>query len=159
MNTKRLLPFILFGLLSLSAFSQGAPPAPDATELTKLLKEFLDGAGRNDVAMHERFWADDLIYTASAGRRIGKADIMREVRAEPHPKAGDEPTVYSAEDIRVQQYGDTAIVAFRLVATDKAKTKEVKNYLNSGTFLKRDGEWKVVNWQATVMPKSPEPAK
>lgn len=137
-----------------------AQTAPDAAELTKLLKEFLDGAGRNDVAMHERFWAEDLIYTASAGRRIGKADIMREVRAEPHPKAGEEPTVYTAEDIRIQQYGDTAIVAFRLVATStKDGAKEIKNYLNSGTFLKRGGNWHAVNWQATAMPKPPEPAK
>jgi len=85
---------------------------------------------------------------------------MREVRAEPHPKAGEEPTVYTAEDIRIQQYGDTAIVAFRLVATaNKDAKKEIKNYLNSGTFLKRDGKWQVVNWQATTMPKAPEPAK
>ena len=131
-------------------------PASDATELTKLLKEFLDGAGRNDVAMHDRFWADDLIYTASAGRRIGKADIMRELASEPHPKVGEEETVYSAEDIRVQQYAETAIVVFRLVATTKKNgAQEIKNYLNSGTFLKRSGKWQVVNWQATAIPQLP----
>jgi ketosteroid isomerase-like protein len=134
-----------------------AQTAPDAAELTKLLQDFLAGAGRNDVAMHERFWAEDLIYTASAGRRIGKADILREVRAEPPPKSGDEITVYSAEDIRIQQYGDTAIVAFRLVATsEKDGTKKVMQYLNTGTFLKRSGKWQVVSWQATAMPKVPE---
>jgi len=131
-----------------------AQAAPDAPELTKLLKDFLSGAGRNDLAMHDRFWADDLIYTGSAGRRIGKADIMREVKGEAHPKAGEEEAVYTAEDIRIQQYGDTAIVAFRLVATDKAAAK--KNYLNSGTFLKRNGEWRVVNWQATTTPAKVE---
>ena len=57
--------------------------APDAAELTVLLKSFLDGASRNDVAMHDRFWADDLIYTTSAGRRKGKADIMRDLRSAP----------------------------------------------------------------------------
>ena len=72
-----LLPVVI--LLSLSCGLR-AETAPDATELTKLLKDFLAGAGRNDAIYHERFWADDLIYTASAGRRIGKADIMREVR-------------------------------------------------------------------------------
>src|SRR5882762_6951974 len=65
-----------------------AQTAPDAPELTKLLQDFLAGAGRNDAAMHERFLADDLIYTASAGRRIGKADILREVREEGRPKSG-----------------------------------------------------------------------
>jgi ketosteroid isomerase-like protein len=135
-----------------------AQTAPDAAELTKLLQDFLAGAGRNDAAMHERFWADDLIYTASAGRRIGKADIMREVRAEGPPKPGEETTIYTAEDIRIQQYGDTAIVAFRLVATsDKAGAKKVTHYLNTGTFVKRDGKWQVVSWQATTMPEKPAP--
>ena len=134
-----------------------AQTAPDAPELTKLLQDFLAGAGLNDAAMHERFWADDLIYTASAGRRIGKADIMKEVREEGPPKPGEETTVFTAEDIRIQQYGETAIVAFRLVGTtDKAGTKTVNNYLNTGTFLKRDGKWQAVAWQATVRPEKKE---
>jgi len=40
-----------------------AQTAPDAAELAKLLNDFLAGASRNDAAIHERFWADDLIYT------------------------------------------------------------------------------------------------
>lgn len=137
-----------------------AQTSPEAPELTKLLQDFLAGAGRNDAAMHERFWADDLIYTASAGRRIGKADIMKEVREEGPPKPGDETTVFIAEDIRIQQYGGTAIVAFRLVGTtDKAGKKTVNNYLNTGTFLKRDGKWQAVAWQATLVPEKKEEPK
>jgi ketosteroid isomerase-like protein len=126
--------------------------APDATELTSLLKSFLEGASRNDAAMHDRFWADDLIYTTSAGRRKGKADIMRDLRSAPAPNPGEPATVFTAEDIRIQQYGTTAIVAFRLVGTSKKEGKvEVSNFLNTGTFLKRDGKWQVVSWQATKM--------
>lgn len=129
------------------------PAAPDSAELTRLLNDFLAAASRNDPAMHERFWADDLIYTGSSGRRLGKADILREVRSEGPSKAGEESTDYSAEDIRIQEYGTTAIVAFRLVArTQKGDQTETANYLNSGTFLKRDGKWQVVNWQATKVP-------
>ena len=152
---RLLLSAALFIFLSCGLPAQ---TAPDAAELTKLLQDFLAGAGRNDAAMHERFWADDLIYTASAGRRIGKADIMKEVREEGSPKPGNETTVFSAEDIRIQQYGDTAIVAFRLVGTtDKTGKKTVNNYLNTGTFLKRDGKWQAVAWQATKMPPENEP--
>lgn len=133
--------------------------APDSAELTKLLNEFLAGASKNDLAMHERFWADDLIYTGSVGRRIGKADILREVKAESSEKKDEPQTTYSAEDIRIHQYGDTAIVVFRLVGTtEKDGEKQTKNYLNTGTFLKRDGKWQAVAWQATVMPR-PEDAK
>ncbi len=152
---KRFLLAITTALLAASGLH--AQTAPDTAELTKLLKDFLAGASRNDAAMHDRFWAEDLIYTGSSGRRIGKADLMKNVREEGAPKANEPATVYSAEDIRIQQYGETAIVAFRLVGTtEKDGAKEVKNYLNSGTFLKRKGEWQAVNWQATVLPKAEE---
>ena len=132
-----------------------AQTAPDAAELTKILNDFLTGASRNDPAAHDRFWADDLIYTRSAGRRVNKADIMRDVRSAPAPKPSDPRMVFTAEDIQIQQYGDTAIVAFRLVSTtDTAGTKQVSNNLNSGTFVKRDGKWQVVSWQSTRMSRS-----
>ncbi len=135
-----------------------AQAAPDEAELTKLLKDFLAGAGRNDTATHERFWADELVYTSALGRRKGKADIMRELREEAPAKPSGETVVYTAEEIRIQQYGDTAIVAFRLVATtDKAGAKTVANYLNTGTFLKRNDKWQAVGWQATAVPKESTP--
>src|SRR5678815_1424534 len=143
--------FVCFALLLLLATSGFAQSAPDAAELTKLLNDFLAGASRNDVAIHDRFWADDLIYTRSAGRRVNKAEVMHDVRTSPAPKPTDPKTVYTAEDIRIQQYGDTAVVAFRLVATTE---KNVANLLNSGTFVKRNGKWQVVNWQSTRMPRT-----
>ena len=153
--------FALSALVVLSVtFHIRAQTAPDAAELTKLLKDFLAGASRNDAAVHDRFWADDLIYTASAGRRIGKADIMRELRDEKPPKSAEDNTVYTAEEIRIQQYGDTAIVAFKLIATtDKGGKKEIKNYLNTGTFLKRNAKWQAVSWQATAMAEKKEEPK
>src|SRR5918998_2854516 len=136
-------------LLLMVASSGVAQVAPDAAELTKLLNDFLAGASRNDPAIHDRFWADDLIYTRSAGRRVDKAEVMRDVRSAPAPKPTDPKTISTAEDVRIQQYGDTAVVAFRLVATTETSgTKNVANLLNSGTFVKRDGKWQVVNWQS-----------
>lgn len=162
MTAKHLFSLVVSAVLPLSAFSQGspAPLAPDAAELTSLLKDFLAGASSNDAAMHDRFWAEDLIYTTSAGRRIGKADIMRDVRGAAAPQASDEKTVFTAEDIRVQQYGTTAIIAFRLVGTTiKDGKTDVVNYLNTGTLLKRDGKWQAVSWQATKMATDDEKKK
>jgi len=143
-------------LLLLLAITIKAQTAPDAAELTKLLNDFLAGASRNDVAVHESFWADDLIYTRSAGRRVNKAEVMHDVRTTPAPKPTDPKTIYTAEDIRIQQYGNTAVVAFRLVATTE---KNVANLLNSGTFVKRNGKWQVVNWQSTRMPRTEAESK
>src|SRR6267142_4126353 len=137
--------FSTFIVTIMLALGVNAQTAPDANELTRLLNEFLAGASRNDVAVHDRFWAEDVIYTGSGGRRRIKADIMRDVRAAPAPRPGDPTTTFTAEDIRIQQYGDTAVVAFRLVGTSAADGgSHVANYLNTGTFLKRNGQWRAV---------------
>lgn len=145
-------------VLVTSVFAAAPAPARDAAALTALLERFLAGASRNDPAIHERFWADDLIYTGSSGRRIGKADILRDVRSAPAPLPADPATRYGAEEIRIQQYGEVALVAFRLVATatwpDSARTE---HYFNTGTFVKRRGEWRAVGWQATKIPPAPRP--
>ncbi len=143
-------------LISALAFNLHAQNAPDAVELTKLLNDFLTGASHDDAAMHGRFWADDLIYTRSAGKRTNKAEIMANLKPQP----GEPETIYSAEDIRIQQYGTTAIVAFRLVGkTKKNGETQVANFLNTGTFLKRDGKWQAVAWQATRVPRTEDEAK
>lgn len=155
----KVLSFLLLLLsTSLVLADPSASPsatAPDGDSLKQLLKEFLDGAGRNDLAVHERFWADELVYTSSSGKRLGKADILRDMKAEAaaQKKTDEGETTYSAEDVRVMQYGNTAVVAFRLVATTKKEsTTEVANYFNTGTFVKRDNKWQAVAWQATKIP-------
>jgi ketosteroid isomerase-like protein len=152
--SRRLMPLILALMLGSPVHAQADTTAAAAEELTQLLKEFLDGASRNDVAAHDRFWADDVIYTRSSGARVGKAEILENARAGPTVTAA-ERTEYSAEDIQIQQYGDTAVVAFRLVGrTGSGPQPVVEHFLNTGTFVKRDGEWRVVAWQSTRVPES-----
>ena len=105
--------------------------------VSAVLNDFLAAASRNDVAMHKRFWAEDVIYTGSAGRRRGKAEIMKDVRSAPAPKPGDAKTTYTAEDVRIQQYGNTAIVAFRLVGTtEKDGTTMQKQHCCTGPTMR-----------------------
>jgi uncharacterized protein DUF4440 len=152
----RLVPIAVLALAGVLA----AGPAADEAELTRLLREFLAGASRNEAAAHERFWAEDLIYTGSSGKRIGKADILADVRAPQGPHPAESATTYTAEDIRIQQYGDTAIVAFRLVGTTESGGRtQVTRYLNTGTFLRRKGGWQAMSWQATKAPRSEEQAR
>ena len=138
-------------LLLLTVITAPGQSAPDAPHLRRMLDEFLAGAGRNDVAVHDRFWAEDLIYTRGVGVRINKEELMKGVRSAPAANVGDPVTVYTADDVRIQQYSNAAVVAFKLVGntTKDDGTKTVSNHLNTGTFVKRKGKWQVVAWQAT----------
>jgi Domain of unknown function (DUF4440) len=124
-----------------------------AVEVGALLGEFLSKV--EDPAMHERFWADDLIYVGAGGAVKSKQDIMKSMNAEAaKPKSdtvkNDDPGSYSAEDVKIRQFGDVCVLNFRLVAHSGSKTSY---YRNSGTFVQNNGKWQAVSWQATKEPE------
>ena len=140
------LPLLIVGLFALCSPAR----AGDVDEITALLHDFLKHA--SEASAHDRFWAEDLVYTSSRGTRTDKAEIMAgfdETEADSVPD-----TEYSAEDVDIRLYGDMAVVAFRLVGapTSTDADGDPQYYFNTGTFLKRDGIWKVVAWQATKIP-------
>lgn len=156
MNKILSIVIVLTGLWTIAT----AQPVGDAAELNRLLNEFLAGAGRNDAAVHERFWSEDLVYTRGTGQRIGKADLMKGVRSATPAKPDDATTVYTAEAVRIREYGNTAVVAFKLVGTTNLMGKQtVSLHLNTGTFVKQNGRWQAVAWQATRIPIADEDAR
>jgi ketosteroid isomerase-like protein len=137
--------------MALSAMGATATPPPmSATqEVTALLLEFIGTAGSGDRAIFEKFFADDVIYTRASGVVITKASIMESLGKPAAPSEGK--SSYSAEDITVHEYGDTVVVAFRLESRIEHGDGKVEtaHYRNTGTFLRRNGRWQAVAWQAT----------
>jgi Domain of unknown function (DUF4440) len=137
-------------VLAAVVLSFAAAAATPQDEIASLLNEFL--AKVDDVAMHERFWADDLVYVSAKGEVRSKAAILEAMRAGDTPgvrdkKPGEPRTTYSAQEVKVRPLAaDVAVLNFRLVQHIGDKP----NYFrNSGTFVKRNGRWQVVSWQAT----------
>jgi len=128
--------------------------ASDADDLAGMLDEFL--ANAHEAPAHAAFWADDLVYTSSDGSRFGKSEIM--AGFDDAASSGDEDAAaqmaYSSEDVDIRVYGDTAIVAFKLVGKplEDESASGPSYYFNTGTFLRRGGVWQVVAWQATRIP-------
>lgn len=154
---------VAFGLLLASpAWAQVTAKAqpPSATrELTTMLNQFMRDASVNNRAGFERFFADDVIYTGSNGLVHTKAEIMRSLSGPKPTSAATKTENYSAQDILVHDFGNTAIVAFRLVArTQQADGKvDISYYRDTGTFLRRSGRWQVIAWQATKVPEKTAP--
>jgi hypothetical protein len=119
-----------------------------AKHVEQLVRGFLANVPKNDPKVFQEFFADDVIYTRSAGVTVNKAEILKNigVRATNEPEA-----TYDADDFTVHPYGSMAVVNFRLIQHNGAQT----NYFrNTGTFLKRNGKWQVVAWQATKVPEA-----
>ncbi|HUQ49987.1 MAG TPA: nuclear transport factor 2 family protein [Terriglobales bacterium] len=147
-------------------------PKAKATEqkITALLQEFLTNVDK--LEMHDRFWAEDLIYTSGGGVIRSKADILKNMKesaakaeaakseaakaeaAKPEGAKSENKEWYGAEEIKVREFGDVAVLNFKLVQhTADGKTN---HFRNSGTLVERNGKWQVVNWQATRVPEAAE---
>lgn len=124
-------------------------------DLARQLQDFLAAAPRNEKQVYDSFFADDVIYTRSAGMTIDKAEIMKNKDG----RAASGPAMaFEADNITVHLYGDMAVVNFRLVIHSQNNGKTETSYnRNTGTFLKRNGKWQVVAWQSTRVP--PEDVK
>ncbi len=151
--------FVLGAFIAFEAVKAQTKPTGKGTGLRVMntkeqieatLRNFLNGV--DAPAAHDRFWSDQLVYTGASGTVRTKAEIMKSV-TEGASKTKDpkEPkTTYDAQDVRVNDYGDFAVLNFQLVAhTEKDGKTETANYRNTGTLHKENGEWKVIAWQAT----------
>lgn len=139
---KKLLQAALL-LLVLPTAAYGADAK---TEISDLLHHFLDGATRNDATIHQQFWADDLVYTSSAGTRFGKTELMAGVTSHGELSEQDIALRYGADDIQIRIYDNTAVLTFTLVG--QSDTEQLRFY-NMGTLVKGEHGWQVVAWQAT----------
>lgn len=129
--------------------------ASEVEDLTDMVRHFLANADKQDA--HQSFWADDLVYSSSAGLRFGKSEIMDGFSdSDSADDATSEETAvaYAGEEFDVRIYGDAAVVAFRLVGTPENTDEDVQAYFNTGTFIRRNGVWRVVAWQATKIPQA-----
>ncbi len=126
-----------------AAVKMSAADQATAKHIEQLVRNFLQNVPKNDPKVFQEFFADDVIYTRSAGVTVNKAEILKNigVRATNEPEA-----TYDADDVTVHPYGNMAVINFRLIQHNGAQT----NYFrNTGTFLKRNGKWQAVAWQAT----------
>jgi ketosteroid isomerase-like protein len=159
MRRRGLRMFAVAALLPMMAFAQSnaqanKPAGPqDATtqQVTQLVRDFLSNVPKNDPKVFQEFFADDVIYTRATGLTVAKADILRNINVRA---ANDPQATFEADDFTVHPYGEMAVVNFRLIAhnTENGKPTSVY-YRNTGTFLKRNGKWQAVAWQATKVPE------
>jgi len=153
LSATRLLGVLLITCVACAQGNQNPANRASGTEqqLTKVLQDFLGAVPRGDRRVFDSFFADDVIYTRSAGVTVNKAEIMKNIDV----RAANEPTAtFAAEDITVRPYGNMAVVNFRLVMrSEKDGKQETTKFRNTGTFLKRNNKWQVIAWQATRVPE------
>jgi hypothetical protein len=126
-----------------AAVAMTAEDQTSVNQVEQLVRQFLAEVPKNDPKVFQEFFADDVIYTRASGVTVTKADILKNIGVRAANETG---ATYEGDDFTVHPYGNMAVVNFRLIQHNGAET----NYFrNTGTFLKRNGKWQAVAWQAT----------
>lgn len=145
-----LVPMMALAQNNAQASKPASPQDATTRQVTQLVRNFLANVPKNDPKVFQEFFADDVIYTRATGLTVSKADILRNIDV----RATNEPQMtFEADDFTVHPYEDMAVVNFRLIAHNVENGKPTTAYYrNTGTFLKRNGKWQAVAWQATRVP-------
>ncbi|MGH8102430.1 MAG: nuclear transport factor 2 family protein [Chthoniobacterales bacterium] len=113
----------------------------------------------NDAHLHAdadalaRLWDDDLIVI------VPKMDLIRKTDAIGMLRSGHMTFLrYETSDLSTKVFGDTAIVVGRLDRTRKMGERRIQDaWRFSKVYVRRNGQWRVVLWQASDWPAQASP--
>ena len=108
--------------------------------LMRIEQELLDALLKNDVSANQKYLAETYVFTAPDGEVMDKARSIADL------KSGDLKFESSKfEDMKVQVYGDTAIVTYATTDKGTYKGKDLSGrYRWTDVFIKRNGNWQLV---------------
>jgi ketosteroid isomerase-like protein len=117
-------------------------------EIIELDNQRIEAMTKQDVQALDRILADDLSYTHSTARVETKAEFIAALTSGR--------TKYESierDDVKVRQYGDTAVVTGLAKFHVNANGNDIKFQTRfPDVYSKRNGVWQMVAWQSTKIP-------
>ena len=152
MKTPLHLFTIALAAATLSPIAKAESDAAVQAQLVKLTQELMDALVPGTVEPWQRIVADDAIVIDEFGRRQTKAELVKSIR--PMPSGFDGSIQIRDPQVRVN--GDTAVLAGEMYEQESVfEQKLVVRYIFSNTFVRRDGEWKLLAAIDVTLPTPP----
>ena len=148
---KRATALALTSLLCLVSFAQEKNSAADHNqqairEILEQERESKDAAIRRDVAFVERNYSDDYVGITPSGDVITKSESIA-----ARKNAQLRYDAINLTDMVVRVYGNTAVVTARADVKGTDLGADFSGpYRFTRVWVKRNGQWQVVSYQATV---------
>jgi uncharacterized protein (TIGR02246 family) len=112
----------------------------DEQEIREILGQYDVAQTQHDAAFFGRIEADDFILTLSSGETLTRAEAIADMMATSMD------ATYTSDEVRVQFYGNTAIVTGRMTATYAgSKSAYSPQWRWIDLFVKRDGRWQIIS--------------
>jgi hypothetical protein len=142
---------LLISLLTIAAAS-GASGRPEnrmgptqprvEDQLIELERQMSEALVKQDAAVLDRLWSNDLVFTFPSGKVSTKA--QRLAGQKPLDQAAAQST-NTNDQVNVHLYGDTAVVTVLSTWKGKAGTEQYsEQYQATHVWVKQQGRWQLV---------------
>jgi ketosteroid isomerase-like protein len=122
-----------------------AAPSKQSVErqLIELERQLSDALVREDAAVLDRLWSNDLVFTFPDGKVSNKS--QRLAGQKPTAQRAQSESQTSNDDVKVYLYGNTAVVTVLSTWKGKANNQEYSSQFQAThVWVKQDGRWQLV---------------
>jgi hypothetical protein len=150
-----ILVVALLGIIGLAYPRHGHAGSSDLKAWFQTRTQALfDAIATGDKTIWEQTLDDDGVITTEDGEVQGKARFLSELKPLPRGFVGRGVI----RDLTVQDLGSAAVVHYFIEESENIFGQELKTtYVETDTFRRRAGTWKIVAAQVTVVPRDLEP--
>jgi hypothetical protein len=137
----KVLPVIIFA----TALAHAADAPITQEELVRRTQELYDAIVPGDQAPWKKYFADDCIFSDEKGRTFDKPKLIADITALPAGYSGS----IKVNNVQSRIINDTAVLSYDLDETETIFGQSLTaRYHVTDTWLRRNGEWKIIASQA-----------
>jgi uncharacterized protein DUF4440 len=145
---RMLLSVLLTTMAAAVAIAQSeskAAPSKRTVEgqLIELERQLSAALVREDAAVLDRLWSNDLVFTFPNGKVSNKAQRLASQKPTAQPSQAESAT--SNDEVKVQLYGNTAVVTVLTTWSGKANNQAYSSQFQAThVWAKQQGRWQLV---------------
>jgi ketosteroid isomerase-like protein len=112
-------------------------------QLIELERQLSEALVRQDAAVLDRLWSNDLVFTFPNGKVSNKAQRLAGQKPAAQPTQSESET--SNDEVRVYLYGNTAVVTVLSTWSGKANNQAYSSQFQAThVWAKQQGRWQLV---------------
>jgi ketosteroid isomerase-like protein len=130
---------------ALAQAERKAAPSKRSVErqLIELERQLSEALVREDAAVLDRLWSNDLVFTFPNGKVSNKAERLTGQKPAAQPSQSESKT--SNDEVKVYLYGNTAVVTVLSTWSGKTNNQEYSSQFQAThVWVRQEGRWQLV---------------
>jgi len=152
--TRYPLMIFLQLIFAINVFAQATPDSAAYKQIVAIEQQLLDAIALGNKSVWEKYLADSCLITIEEGQFLRKSQLVEDLGPLPKGYSGK----IEMKDIHFQSYGNVTTLAYLADEYETIFGQTINTqYRTTNTYLRINGEWKIISSEVLAIPKHPIP--